>query len=197
MSEAGMWWAAGAPRRRVGAAVLSGAAVAGADTGTTNDHSGKPPRNHRHTLRPESPLREKHWESTRSRRADPKGAARITSSHPNARIATETYGCAGGDTCGQHRGRTCRGRSDRSQSRGGKARHPLRPKRLPGKCAVVLPDTSRRFSANQRSHLAAARLRRNRAFLPALATELARQTNSIVVTPHCHFCPRCSAPAAG
>lgn len=42
MSEAGMWWAAGALAVGVGAAALSGAAVAGADAGTANDHSGKP-----------------------------------------------------------------------------------------------------------------------------------------------------------
>lgn len=41
MSQHGMWWAAGAVVVGVGAAALSGAAVAGADTGAASDHPGK------------------------------------------------------------------------------------------------------------------------------------------------------------
>ena len=197
MSEAGMWWAAGALVVGVGAAVLSGAAVAGADTGTTNDHSGKPAAQSSAHASAGKPSPRKALGINAVKASRPERAASDHIESPERPIATETYGCAGGDTRGQHRGRTCRGRSDRSQSRGGKARHPLRPKRLPGKCAVVLPDTNRRFSASQRVIWLQHGFAAIAPFYSALATELARQTNSIVVTPHCHFCPRCSAPAAG
>ena len=69
MSEAGMWWAAGA--LVVGVGQQCPAPVAGADTGTTNDHSGKADRAIIGGFTKPSPR--KALESTRSRRADPKG----------------------------------------------------------------------------------------------------------------------------